>query len=239
VDKRYRVALDAALADLTQDPEVVGILFTGSVQQGRPAFTSDLDLYVITHHDHYFRATREYHGVETELFFNNVPAMRWRISRPDDVHTMAGFATGEILLDRTGETVELVALARTRWEAGPPTPTPEQVMLLRYGLHDRCDDLSDVEHDPVASRLVGGALVTQALEAFCKLNRHWGDKPKRLAEYVAQRDPVLGSLVNDYFARSMHPKHAYAIVDYVLAPAGGRLRLWESAKVPYTGGTPT
>ncbi|MDB4895198.1 MAG: nucleotidyltransferase, partial [Firmicutes bacterium] len=239
VDKRYRLALDAAVADLTQDPVVVGILFTGSVQQGRPAPTSDLDLYVITHHDHYFRATREYEGVQTELFFNNVAAMHWRLTRQDDVVAMSGFATGQLLLDRTGETAELIELARQRWDDGPPTPTPDQIKLLRYRLQDLYDDLIDVEQDPVASRLVGGALVAQALEVFCKLNRHWGDKAKRLADYVAQRDPVLGSLVNDYFARTMHPKQAYAIVDYVLASVGGRLRLWESAKVPYTGGTPT
>jgi hypothetical protein len=238
VDRRYRLALDAALADVTQDPDVVGILFTGSVQQGRPAVTSDLDLYVITHKDHYFRATREYEGVETELFFNNVPAMRWRITRPDDVHTMAGFATGEILLDRTGETAELVALARSRWEAGPPAPTPGQVTLLRYALHDRCDDLQDVEDDPVACRLAGVALVTQALEAFCKLHCLWGDKPKRLVAYVAEWDPALGVRVSNYFANGMQPQCAYEIVDDVLAPVGGRLRLWESEKVPYTGGTP-
>lgn len=41
MDKRYEAALQAVLADLTADPEVVGILFTGSVHQGRPDHTSD------------------------------------------------------------------------------------------------------------------------------------------------------------------------------------------------------
>lgn len=40
MDDRYRKALNAALADVTADPEVIGVLFTGSVQQGRPQATS-------------------------------------------------------------------------------------------------------------------------------------------------------------------------------------------------------
>jgi enoyl-CoA hydratase/carnithine racemase len=34
MDNRYQKALEAALADLTADPAVVGVLLTGSVQQG-------------------------------------------------------------------------------------------------------------------------------------------------------------------------------------------------------------
>lgn len=237
MDRRYEAALQAALADLTADPEVVGILFTGSVQQGRPEHTSDLDLYVITHKPYYWRATRLYEGVETELFFNNVASMRWRITRPNEIAAMAGFATGEILLDRTGETAELQAVARARWEAGSPAPTEDEITMYRYGLHDRYDDLQDVAHDPVASKVAAGALVQLAMEAYCKLNRHWGTKPKRLVAYVKERDPLLGVMLDDYYARGMHPKHAFEIVDYVLAPFGGRLQVWESKQVNYPGGT--
>lgn len=236
MDERYKRALDTVLADLQQDPEVVGVLFTGSVQQGQPDVTSDLDLYVVTHKDHYWRATRYYEGVEVELFFNNVASMRWRITRPQEVASCAGFATGEILLDRTGETTELQAIARQRWEAGPPAPTEQEVTLYRYALHDRYEDLADVEHDPVASKIAGAALMQQTLEVYCKLNRHWGTKPKRLCQYVRERDPLLGAMLDDYYGRGMYPRHAFEIVDYVLAPVGGRLKEWESEKVTYTGG---
>ena len=233
MDERYRKALDAAMADIATDSAVVGVLFTGSVQQGRPQATSDLDLYVVTHQEHYWRATRVYEGVEAELFINNVASMRWRITCPEEIHAAAGFATGEILLDRTGEVAQLQALARQRWEAGPPALTSEQIDLLRYSLNDLTEDLCDVEQDPAASRLQGATVVAKAMEAYCKLNRFWGDKPKRLVAYLAERDAALGALLQEYYGDGMRPQSAYALVDYVLAPNGGRLLLWESEKVAY------
>ncbi len=233
MDDRYRIALDAATAEITADPEIVGILWTGSVQQGTPGVTSDLDLYVVTYKRLTWRATRRYAGVTTELFFNNVESMRWRITRPEEIAAAAGFATGEILLDRTGETAELQEIARRRWESPAPALSVEQVDLLRYGLTDLADDLDDVEHDPIASRIVGAAVVQQAMTTFCKLNRLHGAKSKRIYLYVAERDSLLGVMLRDYYASGMHPKHAQEIVDYVLAPVGGRLVEWESEKVPY------
>ncbi|MFZ5816217.1 MAG: hypothetical protein ACOY93_13115 [Bacillota bacterium] len=233
MDDRYRRALDAAVAELMADPEVVGILFTGSVQQGHPDPTSDLDLYVVTHKRLTWRETRRCAGVTTELFINNVASMRWRITRPDEIAAAAGFATGVVLLDRTGEVAELQALARRRWEAPPPALTPEQVDLLRYALTDLAEDLEDVAHDPVNSRVVGAALIQQAMEAFCKIHRHHGAKAKRLFAYVSERDKLLGIMLRDYYARGMHAKHAQEIVDYVLAPVGGRLIEWQSPKAPY------
>lgn len=236
MDERYRRALSAAMAEIAGDPEVVGVVFTGSVQQGRPQATSDLDLYVVTHKDHYWRATRIYEGVEAELFINNVASMRWRITRPDEIAATAGFATGEILLDRSGEVTELQALARQRWEAGPPALTDEQITLWRYTLNDLVEDLHDVADDPAACRVQGAAIVAKAMEAFCKLNRHWGDKPKRQVRYIADRDPILGEMLQGYYSNGMQPQQAFAIVDYVLAPVGGRLLVWESKKVTYPGG---
>ena len=236
MDERYRTALNAVMDDLTADPEVVGVLLTGTVQRGIPSLTSDLDLYVVTHKDHYWRSTREYEGVKCELFINNVASMRWRITRPDEVAAMAGFATGEVLLDRTGEMAELQAIASERWEVGPPAPTQEQIDMVRYHLYDLMEDLQDVNHDPVAARIVGNELVGAAVKAFFRLNRHWGDKAKRLVDYVAERDPILGEMLRDYYGRGQHPHHALEIVAYVLAPVGGPLKLWESSKVVYQGG---
>jgi predicted nucleotidyltransferase len=233
MDNRYQKALDAALAELTADPEVVGVVWTGSVQQGIPQTTSDIDLYVVTHKPFYYRATRRYAGVITEFFVNNVASMRWRITRPEEIAAAAGFATGTVLLDRTGEVAELQEVARKRWSAPAPSLTDEQTQWLRYALTDLADDLYDVEHDPVAAKVVGAALVQRAMETFCKIHRHHGAKHKRMADYVAERDSLLGVMLRDYYQRGMHPKVAQEIVDYVLAPVGGRLVEWETEPVEY------
>lgn len=233
MDDRYQRALAAAVAELTADPEVIGILWTGSIEQGRPDLTSDIDLYVVTEKDYYYRATRRYEGVIAELFVNNLASMRWRLTRPEEIAAAAGFATGRILLDRTGEMESLQELARKRWNAPRPALTAEQVKLLRYGLTDLADDLTDVAHDRVQGRVVGAALFQMAMEAFCKIHQYHGAKQKRIAGYVAQRDPLLGVMLQDYYERGMHPRLAQGIVDHVLAPVGGRLVEWESERVPF------
>ncbi|HWI53577.1 MAG TPA: hypothetical protein VNT01_15675 [Symbiobacteriaceae bacterium] len=176
MDERYRRALGAALAEITSDPEVIGVLFTGSVQQGRPQATSDLDFYVVTHKDHYWRDTRIYLGVKAELFINNVASMRWRITRPEEIAAAAGFATGEILLDRTGEVAELQALARQRWGAGPPALIDEQTALWRYALNDMVEDLHDVADAPVASQVQVYEIVDHVLAPFGGLLQFWESK---------------------------------------------------------------
>ncbi len=71
---------------------------------------------------------------------------------------------------------------------------------------------------------------------LAKLNRYWGTKPKRLAGYIRERAPHLGNLVAEYYTWGMPVSTALAIVNHVLAPAGGRLKLWETEKVNDPGG---
>lgn len=223
----YNQVLQAVLAEITAMPEADAVLFFGSVQRGAAQATSDLDLYVVTSGTEYWRVGRVQDGVEIELFFNPAPKMRERLHSGDPV-AIHGFATGELLLDRSGVGAELAALGRELWAAGPKPLTEWQIATWRYRLTDLAQDLEDVLGEESTARLLAGLLVPRALEAYCELNRVWGDKPKRLVARVRELDSELAEMAADFYTRGLAPRLALAVADRVLAPFGGRIYQYES-----------
>lgn len=235
MNPRYREALDAVLNELKELPWVSGVLFFGSVQRGEAGPGSDLDVYVVTAGDQYWRATRYYRGVETELFFNPEPKMRERIESRRDVAAIHGFATGDVLMDRTGIMAELTARAREIWEAGPPAPTDDDILTWRYRLTSLRHDLEDVSADPVALRYMAGVLAQSSCQAFCAIRRIWGAKPKNMTAFVGEQDPQIGRLVSELLLEP-DPAVARLLVDHVLDPVGGRLGAFEGPRHRHTRG---
>lgn len=228
-------ALAVILAELKALPEADAVLFFGSVQRGEGQATSDLDLYVVTSGQEYWRAGRVVDGVQVELFFNPAPKMRERLEGGDAVAIHA-FATGELLLDRSGVGAELAARARDLWQEGPRPLTPWQAATWRYRLTDLAQDIADVPTGSPEALLLAGLLVPQALEAFCALNRVWADKPKRLLARIGQLDPELADMAAAFY-RTSDPAIAVRVADRVLEPFGGRIDTYESDRVSI--GSPT
>ncbi|HYF95058.1 MAG TPA: nucleotidyltransferase domain-containing protein [Symbiobacteriaceae bacterium] len=231
---RFQSALDMAVDELQAAEGVEGILFFGSALAGTAGPTSDLDLYVIRQGERYSShiSLRRYAGVEVEVHF--APQAFWQEKlEQGNVVILHGFATGQALLDRTGAVAELGTLARRKLEDGPPAPTAAEVDRWRYRLTDLDKDLEDVAGQPADERLLGALLVQQCLEAFCALNRLWGDKPKRLIAYVERHDPELGRMARTFFAGGMDRHLAHTLVDRVLAPHGGRIGVWDSDVGPH------
>jgi predicted nucleotidyltransferase len=228
---RFEPALEMALEELQALTGVEGILFFGSALTGTAGPTSDIDLYVIMQEDQAKPqiSMRRYAGVEAEVHL--APRSFWqeRIEQGNPV-ILQNFATGQALLDRLGTVAELMAAARGRLEAGPPALPPFEVDRWRYRLTDLAGDLEDLAGQPADERLLGSILVARSLEAFCALNRLWGEKPKRLLSYVERHDPELGRMARNYYAGAMDRHLAQAVADRVLAPHGGRMGALESSE---------
>lgn len=226
----YAKVLATILDEIRAMPDAEALLFFGSVQRGAALTTSDLDLYVVTSGREYWRVGRVEEGVQVELFFNPAPKMWERLEQGDGVAIHA-FATGELLLDRSGEGERLVARARQLWRDGPKPLTTWQQATWRYRLTDLAQDIEDLPPTSAEARLLAGLLVPRALEAFCGLNRIWGEKPKRLVAYIGGIDSELASFVDRFYTAGMDPALAIAIADWVLAPFGGRIYTYESDRV--------
>ncbi|MBP2017519.1 hypothetical protein J2Z79_000902 [Symbiobacterium terraclitae] len=227
---RHERALATVLEELQALPGTDAVLFFGSVQRGEGQATSDLDFYVVTSGREYWRAGRVVDGVQVELFFNPAPKMRERLEEGDAVAIHA-FATGQLLLDRSGVGKALAARARQLWQEGPKPLTPWQAATWRYRLTDLAQDIEDVPPGSPEAHLLAGLLVPQVLEAFCALNRAWADKPKRLLARIRQLDPELADMAAEFY-RTSNPAVAVRIADRVLAPFGGRIHTYESDRVP-------
>lgn len=227
--KPYTEVLTAVLAELTAMAEVDAVLFFGSVQRGMAQATSDLDLYVVTSGTQYWREGRIQQGVEVELFFNPASKMRERLEQGDAV-AIHGFATGELLLDRSGAGAELQALGRRLWEAGPRPLTDWEQKTWRYRLTDLAQDLEDLSPDSPTARMLAGLLVPRALEAYCELHRVWGDKPKRLLARIRELDRELADLAEGFYRNGTSPAMGIVIADRVLAPFGGRIYDYQSSR---------
>lgn len=226
---RFQSAIHLALEELREQPGVEGILFFGSALTGTAGPTSDLDLYVILSDDQSYAkiSMRRYGGVEAEVHLAPAKAWRKRLQGGNPV-IITAFATGQALLDRTGSLADLAALALRKQQEGPAALTQMEIDRWRYRLTDLAGDLEDVAGQPADERLLGAMLVSMSLEAYCALNRLWGDKPKRLLAYVDRHDPELGRVARAFFAGDLDPHLAQGVVDRVLAPHGGRIGVWES-----------
>lgn len=227
---RFQPALDMAVEELQAAPGVEGILFFGSALTGTAGPTSDLDLYVIRQTDQAepHISLRRYAGVEAEVHFAPRSFWQCRLEKGNPV-IMHAFATGQALLDRSGVVAELAEQARRKVEAGPPALTSLEIDRWRYRLTDLAGDLEDVAGQPADERLLGAHLVQLCLEAYCALNRIWGNKPKRIIAHVERHDPELGRMARTFFAGGMDRHLAQTLVDRVLAPHGGRIGVWDSA----------
>lgn len=225
---RFQTALSQALQSLQAQPDVDGILFFGSAQHGLVGPTSDLDLYVITGGEKEGTqiSLRRYGGVPAEVYRGTPAAWKklMEAGRPVVIHA---FATGDALLDRSGELAELSDMARKLVEAGPPALSQEAVDRWRFRLTNLANDLEDVAGWPADERMLGAVLVSLSLEAYCELNRLWGEGPKRRLAYVERHDAELGRMARSFFAGELDRHLAHSVVDRVLAPFGGRMTTWE------------
>lgn len=225
----HREALAAVLDDLKAMPETAAVLFFGSAQRGEARSGSDLDLYVVTSGRQFWRVGRMVHGLPVELFFNPAPKMRQRMEQGDAVAIHA-FATGELLLDRTGDGAALQALGRQLLADGPTPLTPWGVSAWRYRLTDLSLDIEGMDPATPEARMQAGALAARALEAYFALNRLWSGRPAGMIRRVSESDPELGALFIRFFAGEPDPGLAVTIADRVLGPFGGRIFEYESER---------
>lgn len=225
----HREALAAVVNELTSMPETAAILFFGSAQRGEARPGSDLDLYVVTSGRQFWRAGRVVQGVPVELFFNPVPKMRQRMEQGDAVAIHA-FATGELLLDRTGDGASLQALGRELLAGGPKPLSPWGVSAWRYRLTDLSLDIEGMDPATPEARMQAGALAMRALEGYFALNRLWSGRPTGMIRRVAEFDAELGALCARFFAGEPDPSLAVNIADRVLGPFGGRIFEYESER---------
>lgn len=229
----YSSALHAAVQHiLEQVPDILGIVASGSIIQGHPAATSDLDLYVVHRQPWRQRQKHIFAGVPAEIFINppfqvrRYFAVEHQAGRPITAHL---WATGQIILALDPEVEELQQEAR-QWLTQPPAYTPEQLTMRRYLAACRYEDATDI----ITAEAHNGlmllfAAVRDMLDYAIMAAGHYLPREKDLLRALSTWNAPLAQLTRDFITATTLETRlqlAACIADATIATRG--FFEWES-----------
>ena len=190
----YDEGLRQAVVFILEKFSVVGIIAAGTIIRGRPAATSDFDMYIF--HDGNFRQRlqRRFNGIPTEIFVNTIDTAKTYLTseiergRPSTAHMLS---TGFVIFESDPTIQRLREKAREVLQCNP-NPTQKFLLQKRYGLATQFEDGLDMrESDPEAAIMILAMAVRDMLQyAFWKANR-WLPRDKDLLDATASLDPQL------------------------------------------------
>jgi hypothetical protein len=232
-------------------PDAVQAWLAGSTTAGRATDTSDLDVTVLLEASsaadtEVHRESLVHAGWPVELFVHTASSIEFFVTK--DLRrrhpTMARLvATGVPLLGDGGTDVR--ARCAEVLERGPAPLTVEELDLMRYGLTDLLDDLSDVAPGAEASAVVV-AVWRATAELALGSTGAWNGTGKWLVRELQALDDRRGTRLTE--ALDLGLRRALAgereslttVADEVLATCGGRhwAGLNLRAELPEAAGNP-
>ncbi|MGW6935617.1 nucleotidyltransferase domain-containing protein [Lentzea sp. NPDC054927] len=207
-------------------PLATAAFLGGSVAAGTYTANSDLDMVVIVDDlAHAFRETLEHRGWPVELFCHTIESFQDFVMRdamdrrPPLLHMCA---EGFLMLDADGTGARMRAEARALLDTGPPLATVTELEDRRYGTTDLLEDLIGAR-DEDERLFVAARLLTCVGELALVVENRWLGHGKWLLRRL--RDAKEDELVDSYRAlvRGEGAERFIAVVEHVLASAGGRL----------------
>jgi len=145
----WRDKLDDFLADFEHMDDAIGVLVCGSYITGGATAHSDLDVHIVLRDDVDYRE-RGNRIVDSLLieYFANPPRQILAYFREDlqerSLMAQTQFATGEVLMDKSGAVAKLVGVAKRQIDDFYADGAPKAMgPLTKYGLWDMKDDLED------------------------------------------------------------------------------------------------
>jgi hypothetical protein len=228
IPDRFIAARDVAVAELSGRADMVGVLFFGSVARGDATAMSDIDLYVITAADTRGHRGRFIGSVPVEVSFGSLAQFTNQVVEEQSVVVNA-FATGRILLDRTGEVAALTRLAATFWSRGPAPLTPEARLRFRFHLTDAVRDLEDLEEGSVEAILPAAVCVQMAIDALCGVRSVWTPPPRHAVRSLRRFAPDFAAKVERCAVRGFPAESVADLASEVLELLGGRLEEYDTS----------
>ena len=199
---KYDRALHEAVSFVLERFKPVGIIAAGTVVQGRPDATSDLDVWVIHMEPVRQRLQRFFVGVPAEIFVNPPWVIQKYFvqdqaeARPISAHMMA---TGTVVL-ATDPVVEELRQTAISLVSSSPTVTPQKLTAARYAAATKLEDAMDIlERHPATANMLLSEAVRQMLQfAFMQAGR-FIPRDKDLLDALTNLDSDLGSKVRLFF----------------------------------------
>ncbi|MEL6250641.1 MAG: nucleotidyltransferase domain-containing protein [Bacteroidota bacterium] len=233
--KTFDKALKIYIDKVSQNPDVIGIIASGSYAHGKLDKHSDIDVFVIVKEgiDYRKRGNTWIGGVEIEYFFNPPEQIRAYLRKEgDEPHTAHIIALGECRLERDPVIAELVSEAKEKLARKASPITDLQRELEKYRLDDKRKDYWDCldNGDMLGARLIAGSIIEDCIKIHFRLKQQFPQKRKRLMGFLQKDDPEFGRFVNEAIEASCRrdeEKSLLALISHIEDRLGGpRPREW-------------
>lgn len=213
------------LTDLEKKDEYDGAFLFGSLARGDAAGESDVDANIITRDEnpnihilHPYIA-----GVKLDLTFLSYKQLATRTKEEEGKGRIPMVAESVILFDKTGE---LTDLKDTLIKQKPPQLQEEEYPDIQFQIHHANEKVErNLDKEPRAALLAMHVGVNELLKFHYKIHGKWWVSNKRLMADLEQWDPKLLQLLESFLCTCVVQEkytHWTAIIDYILAPIGGR-----------------
>lgn len=195
--------LEKFISKYLQDPNVIGMLLTGSHVHGDAGKNADLDLFIVLKDS----KTRERgniisNGVEIEFFINPVKQIEqyYESEYPNKINTAHMFANGIKIFEKGSDLQRLINLAHFYIEKELPNISDYEIYSYRYILDDYRKDLLDtVEiNDSITFELLSGSFIKEAITILGKIKKFYPTKAKRLMKQLEMEDKIFKTKLEGY-----------------------------------------
>ena len=172
------------------DVRFEALLVSGSHAYGTPRRGSDVDVQLVARGANLARQMRIAHGYTFDLWVSTYERLLDRIQARDG--PMLKLLGGSVAVTDASERVlDLVRMARERFEDGPGALSPGQQTLMRIQLMNKIRDLTERDFTSPAGRYVVVASMTKAVELALGIANRYRTKHVIDFEEIGAFDPKL------------------------------------------------
>jgi predicted nucleotidyltransferase len=229
---KHKKALEKFTEQQKKNPEVIGILLSGSFIHSKPDKNSDLDIFVITKNSKFReRGNIWIDGVEVEYFNNPVKQIRHYFKKeikgetsPSTAHM---FANSVILYNKDPEINTLIKEAKKILKKPNKNMTRFEIEHARYFIDDLGKDLEDmyIKKDNFSFEIISLKILKDCLDIFYKTKRLYPEKSKRLLLNLKKIDKEFANIYkNALLEKDTKKKYAKLkiLIKYVEKILGGK-----------------
>ncbi|MFH1751529.1 MAG: nucleotidyltransferase domain-containing protein [archaeon] len=222
--EKFEKALDKFVLKQKKNPNVIGIIASGSFIHSKLDKNSDLDVYVVLEKSKYReRGNTWINGVEIEYFINPINQVKSYFKHEKKPATAHMFANSKILYRKGSKLDELITQAKKFVQKKTPKMSKLELELAKYFLDDLKKDLEDVKinNDKFTFELIGNEIIERSLNNFFQVKRCSKEKHKRLKQQLKELDSKFEKVYSKALLKRSY-KNLLELVEHTEKLLGGK-----------------
>lgn len=201
----YKEALEDAVKFILKKFSIQGIIVTGSIINGTPYNSSDLDIFAINSRYERQRIQKYFNKVPCEIFISTQQIVKREIEEgllSGNSTTSNMYSTGFTIYDQNQIIYKLKSKAKDVIARGP-TNSKILMQSLRYGIANSYENAMDIKDtDPYMSIIILSKTIVDAVLYKLREIGKWEPKHKELLKELEKYDIKLFNLIKNFHSTS-------------------------------------